>query len=927
MLKNSLLAVLFFTCAFAKAQSYTITGTLKDKTTQESLEAATVFLETVRDSTLLTYTISNGAGAFELKTRTKLKEARVNISFVGFADYSKKITLDTEDIDLGTIELEESAAMLNEVVLKSRSPVTVKKDTLEFNVSSFKTKKDATVEDLLKELPGVEVDEDGKILVNGKEVSQILVNGKPFFSDDPTIATRNLTKDIIEKIQVVDTKTTDEAFSGEEGDQENKTINLTIKEENNKGTFGRLSAGGGTDSRFEYAGIINRFDNDRRISVLGGGNNINSPGFSFGEIQKMFGSGGSISYNSNGNFSIGGRRFGGGEGIVNSRTAGANYADVIGENIDVNGDYFYSGSNSNNESRVERENILPDRRFFTSRNSKTFNNTDSHDVNTSFEYKVDSTLFLTVRPSFTRVDSRNEFEGSETSRDSDGNLINSSTSSNIDETTANNFKNEINATKKWGDKGSFFRFNVENTIERQDSRERVQSEALIFSDPDVVSDRTLRDQTSDGDQTLDGLYVSGTLRQPLIAKKLFVDFGLNYRNDRRENKRSTFNFDETTQDFTLFQEALSTDFTFKNTRLTPSLNLAYNGEKLNMSFRTSYVFRTLENSDALRSELSASRDFEAVELNSNMNYRFSTKASMYMGYSLSNAPPQLSQLNPFVDVSNPLNTVVGNPDLEPTNRHSLYVGFNNFDFQNGGGFYSYFNFNSSTDDVVTRSTINDDLTRTTTFENVDGNYGVSGSLGYDKKVKIDSVKTVTFRMGLYGNGNRRTNFNNDVQYESINNTVSPNVGVTFDWKKVLTIAPRYTFSYSRNTFDLDLFEDQTFRRHSLNTRINVIGIKNIEWRNDVNYTYNPDVAPGFDQNVLFWNSTVSYSFAKDRAQLSLKIYDVLGQNNNAQRTATADYIQDSQSTVLQRYGMLSFSWKFNTLGSKGETGNGGMFFF
>ena len=149
-----------------------------------------------------------------------------------------------------------------------------------------------------------------------------MVNGKPFFGNDPTMTTKNLTKEIVEKVQVVNTKTKSEAYTGDEGDTQYKTINLTIKEENNKGVFGRVAAGAGTDERWEFAGLFNRFDNDQRISVLAGGNNINSPGFSFGEISKMFGRGGGTTFSSNGSFSIGGRSFGGGQGITTSKNTG-----------------------------------------------------------------------------------------------------------------------------------------------------------------------------------------------------------------------------------------------------------------------------------------------------------------------------------------------------------------------------------------------------------------------------------------------------------------------------------------------------------------------------------------------------------------------------------------------------------------------------
>ena len=189
--------------SFAQFQNFKISGKITAEDTQVALESATIYLEKAKDSTLVTYTISDQDGLFNIQDKTAEKELRLYVSFVGYQTLQKDITLGTEPIALGTLELKLGENTLDEVLITSRAPITIKKDTLEFNVKSFKTKKDATVEDLLKQLPGVEVDPAGNITVNGKEVNKILVNGKPFFGDDPTITTRNLTKEIIEKVQIV----------------------------------------------------------------------------------------------------------------------------------------------------------------------------------------------------------------------------------------------------------------------------------------------------------------------------------------------------------------------------------------------------------------------------------------------------------------------------------------------------------------------------------------------------------------------------------------------------------------------------------------------------------------------------------------------------------------------------------------------------
>ena len=919
-----LLAIALCLSVAMQAQNFSITGTLKDKDSKQTLEAATVFLETVKDSTLITYTITNQDGLFQLEGRAQEKDARVNISFLGYESFTKNVDLSTGDIILGDIELALATNTLGEVVVKSRAPVTVKKDTLEFNVSSFKTKKDANIEDLLKELPGVEVDESGKILVNGKEVNKILVNGKPFFGDDPTIATRNLTKEIVEKIQVVDTKTEDEAFAGEDGDQESKTINLTISEEKNKGVFGRVAAGGGTDDRFEYAGIVNAFDNERRISVLAGGNNINSAGFSFGEIRKMFGGGRSVYFNGNGSFGIDGRSFGGGQGIVNSRSVGANYTDEYAKGFDASMDYFYSAANSFDETRVERENILPDRRFFTNSDSRNDSNSDNHSVNATINIKKDSTLLINIKPKFSFANSETRFSRTEESLNEGGELINESVNDNFVTDEGKNFENTLSITKKWGDKGAYIRARVQNEINRQESEDFIVSNTEIFGDnPSVIN----RNQFTDGETTLDGYNLNVTYRVPLVAKKLFLDVDFGHRSDTRKRKRSTFDFDEVSQQYNIINQELSTDFEGRNSRTTPKLGLNYDNEKLNLSVSAGYVFRTLENNDNLRPELDIKQNFEALELDTYVNYRFSPKSSMYASLGKSNRPPEVTQLNPFVDVSDPLNIVEGNPNLAPANDYNFYGGFNNYDFQKGGGWYLNGNGNFTNDAIVRKTTIDDNLVSRTTYVNVNGNYRLGAGGGYNKNVKIDSLRSIKYGGGIYTNFGRNVNFNNEVQYASKTRSLTPRINFTYTWKNLFEVKPSYNISISKTQFGLDAFEDQDFISHNVSLSTALFVPKNWEWRNDINYNYNPNIASDFQRSAVFWNSTIAYSFAKDRATATLKVYDVLDQNTNARRTANANFVQDVQSTVLEQYFMLSLSWKFNTLGKKGETDDGGVFFF
>lgn len=903
---KNFLCILTLLCActtFSQGSPFKISGTLISEEDKSSLEAATIYLETLKDSTLVTYTISDKNGIFILDNRTYEDSLNLTVSYLGFEPYSQIIKIGKTPIDLKTITL-KSANVLDEIIIRSRAPISVKKDTLEFNVASFKTKIDANVEDLLKELPGVEVDEDGTIKVNGKEVNKIFVNGKPFFGDDPTITTRNLTKELIEKIQITDTKSKAEAFSGEKGDSENKTINLTIKEENNKGVFGRVSAGGGTNERYEYAGMVNIFDNEQRLSVLAGGNNINSSGFSFGELRKMFGGAGR------------GRSFGGGRGITTSNTAGVNYADQLGNDNDVSGDYFYSGSNSKNATTSERENFLPDSKYFTNSTSSSQNNTDSHSANMAFDLEVDSTFMVNVRPSFRLSNTMTTSERQEESRDEDDILTNQSETASFVETVGKNFGNNVNMTKKFGNRGAFLRAYINADVNTTNSEDFLNSETNIYGDSpnDIV-----RKQFTDDERNSNNLNMGATYRLPLEAKKWFLDFKYGYNTNKRRNIRSTFDFDETTQSFDDFNTQLSSNFTNKNHRHSPNAKLVYNSDKMTFRLGSGYTNRTIENADRLRPELSLKRSFDFLEVDTDMNYRFSPKSSINFKYDYKNDIPRIDQLQPFQDVANPLNTITGNPNLKPSKKHSFNFGFNNFDFQKRTGFYMYGRANLIKDEVVSKTTVDENFVRNTTYTNVDGNYSASVGSSWSKDFKLDSLQTVKVRFGLSASLNNQVNFNNGLQYAALSTRLNPNLELTYRWNKLFEIRPNYRLSFTTTRYDLDKLDDREFVSHRLGIRTATFFPKKLEWRNDINFSYNPNVAEGFQKSAWFWNATLAYSVLKDNGTITLKVYDLLNQNTNAQRTTTENYIQDSQSTVLEQYFMLSFNWKFNSLGSKGET--------
>lgn len=892
------------------AQEFEIKGSVVDSTTKLPLESATIYLQTLKDSSLITYTISDKDGKFELAGRTQQKEANLFVTFTGFKPYQQKITLDKSVITLPQIGMEIAADELDAVQITAiKAPITVKKDTLEFNADSFRTRPDATVEDLIKQLPGVEVDSDGKIKVNGKEVNKILVNGKPFFGNDPNIATKNLTKEIVDKIQVTTTKSESEEFTGKQATSEEQTINIELKEDQNKGFFGRATVSGGTDERYAMSGIGNYFNDKQRVSVLGSKNNINSSGFSFDEIYDMMGStANSISRNGNGSFSINGQSFGGGQGITTTTNGGISFVDEYEDKTEIVADYFYSRADSENESRVERENILPDGRFFTNSRSTFLNKNDNHRASAELQFEIDSTFKIYVRPNFQFTEGENFSSRTEESLDEDGNVLNTGVSSDFTESERRNLTSDIDIIKKFGSKGAFLRIGTNGNFINNTSDNFLNTTNEIFG---TMPSSETRDQLTDTESKENNISADIEYRIPL-KEKLFLDVEYRFSNRRERNDRRVFDFNNTTNAYDDFNESLSSDLRVNFQTHLPRIGINYETEKLYLSFNTGLFISELENEEFIQNT-SVRSTFSDININGYMRYRIKQGMSVYFNYNTRTQAPRAQQLQPVANVSNPLNITVGNPNLNREFSHNMYANFNNYDFKTQSGFFLWFSGGFTNDQIVPVSVTDENRIRTTTYTNVDGIIRANGGGSFSKTIKKDST-SLRYSVGLYGNYNKNFNFSNGVKFSTKRSGITPSVRMTYSYKKLLEIEPSYNVNFNTTKYSLDNFDNESFQAHTVGLKTTTYWPKNIVFGNDLRYTYQTNVAPGFERSSLFWNMSLGLKILNDKGTIKLTAYDLLDQNINTRRTVTADFIQDSQSTVLQRYFMLGFTYKVNKVG-------------
>ena len=541
---------------------FTISGTVKDKTDDSPLPQVSIRLLSARDSSFVTGVSSKNDGTFALTVK-KAGNYLAAFSFLGYKTTYEpvRLTANQRRRNIGTVLLESNDILLQEAVVVGKAPeVVVKEDTVEFNADSYKTQPNSVVEDLLKKLPGVEVDSEGKITHAGKEITKILVDGKEFFSDDPKIATKNLPVDIVEKLQVVDRKSDLARLTGVDDGEEETVINLTIKKGMKHGWFGNVSGGYGLDGRYEAGAMINRFFGDNQITILAGSNNTNNMGFT----------------------DLGGsrfRRFGGMNGINTSHNVGVNFNVGKGEEFRVGGDVSYNNSNRNVLQRTERQNLFADSTSYYSGHNKMNDHGQNIRGNFRIHWEIDSLNTLEFRPKFAVALSRSDSYDSAltTAGDLARSKVNFSESDNFNKGTGYDLSGELIYNHKFLSRPGRS-FSIQAEYKFSDTKEDGWTKAL-YKYYQLATDSTL-DQIDDNHTWSNGYGARLTWTEPLgdVKKGRFLTFS--YRFQANFNNADKYTYDVFTDPLT----ALPLD-TLRNDDLSNSFRNNYYMHRAQVGFK------------------------------------------------------------------------------------------------------------------------------------------------------------------------------------------------------------------------------------------------------------------------------------------------------------------------------------------------------
>lgn len=805
--------------------------------------------------------------------------------------------LSHESIDLGDF-----------VVKATKAAVVTKQDTIEFNAGSYKVTPNATVEDLLKKLPGVEVGSDGKITSNGKTITKVLVDGKEFFGEDTQMATKNLPSDLVDKVQVVDKKSDFARLTGVDDGEDETVINLTVKKNMKNGWFGNFEAGYGTDNRYAGSFNVSTFTDNNQISLVGGANNVNEQGF----MDR-----------GRGNFNS----FGGSGGINSSQRIGLNFNVGKTERFRVGGNVYYSHSDRKAISNTDTQYLFPD--SVSTQSAGNSSRDRGHNVYGGFrmEWKITENNTVDFRPDFS-INFRNA-EMNDTSLLRAGDvlrtLVNRNDNSRFNDGTSWNVGGDLIYNHKVASHpGRSFsvraRYSFSNTRQYTTS----WNDILYYLQQD---DSETLYQYIDGRQWNNTVNGTLTWTEPLGELKRGNFLQVSYRFQGRFN-----NSDKGTYDLPLpvnpdgfipsgldgipadgdFNTDLSNNF--RNALLTHELKVGYKKVTNKMNLEAGMVFSpsSSRSTDLINSARNIpTRWVWNVAPYFRLRYRFSKTESLHVRYNARTSQASMSQLQPVKDVSNPLNIVIGNPDLKPTFTQSVNFHYNRYDSERQQALMAMLNADYSTNVIVSR-TVTDPTTggRTTTYANANGNMNLFGMAMVNQPFRNRHWR---FQAHLGVRYSSHAGYINGEFNRTGNLNLTPRAGITFQCDVFqMSVNPTYSFGMTTNTL-----KDQRNRytnTYGFFTDATLTLPFGLNVGTDLSFDRSTGYSAGFDNDSWLWNASVSYSTLRDKSlAFTVRAYDLLQMKKNVSRSISANQIVDSRYNDLTRYVMFSVSYTFNTM--------------
>ncbi len=900
------------------AQTNGLLGRVYDSTNVKPIVFATVSIIRKSDSMLVKHARTNQQGRFSI-SGLKADTFILLIAHNNYIDFVDEIILTEKDAvkDLGDYNMIQRGQVLREVIIKNTAGIKIKGDTLEYLADSFKVRQGAMVEDLLKVLPGIQVNKKGEITAQGEKVEKVLVDGEEFFGDDPTVATQNIQSKVVEKVQVFDKKSDQAAFTGFDDGQEEKTINLKLKDNMNKGQFGKVELGAGLDDRWQNQAMVNSFKNKRQMSLYGLMSSNGKTGLGWEDKNKYTGDGGNMMMDDDGGFMWNfydsgddGGNFGNGipEGLTKAWVGGVHYADKWNENKEhVNTNYSFGRINRTKNENSITENLFPGRNYQSLDNSNSFSSRNTHRLTGKYDFAIDSSLTIIYNMSgrLAFIDGSNFSKTQNTTYNEVP--ISSRMTNKSDQSVTSNINNQATINKKLKKTGRTISFNASFNYNNNHADGTIEGEnGYVVAGTSV---QEMIDQKKKDDFVANVLSSDLTYTEPL-SKKVLLKLSYGITSDNSHSSKTAKVKPTGSIDYSDRVDSLSSDFSSDIFSQTAGLEFKYNEKKYNVTLGSKARYSMFKQMDLVRNRR---YDYNRVNLFPTLrfNYKFDQFRRFTFSYSGSTKQPNISQIQPVQDNSNPLNIIIGNPNLKMGYNQNININYFSYKVLSSRSLYAGIMFTNSFNNIATNRTL-DEFGRTINrYVNLNGGYNASLWGGINTKIPKTPIDG---KMNVSGSFAHTPTIINNLEGNSNSFSITLTPGLSYSKEDKMYLSLDLGTIYTKTQNNLQTSRDITFFSFAPSASMNFYLPKNIEIGTDADYLYNPPVGPyatSFDRFI--WNGYIAYKMLKSKTlEWRASMNDILNQNKGYERSTTANYNTERNFQTLSRYWMIGMVWNFNT---------------
>lgn len=898
------------------SQNNTVTGYLVDHLNSLPVVNASISIVNAKDSLLQGFSRTDHNGFYSI-SGIDTGNMTIYYSYPGFLINSEDFSVTGKNAQLkrDTASLYKQDLLLNEVTIIDQSTIKIKGDTIEFKADSFAVSKNANAEDLLKKLPGVQVNSKGEITAMGERVQKVYVDGEEFFGEDPTIATKNIQAKAIDKVQVYDQKSEQATLTGLDDGQKMKVVNLKLKDDYKQGYFGKINATAGLKPLYYDESILAQYyKGNAKYALYGILSNTGSINLSFRDNREFMGNNDNIYFSGDGititrssgddDLSWDGQY--NGQGKPQAKALGGSYSNKFFNNkLKVNLNYGYSDRMIDLTRKTYTQQFIPNSFLNNYDSLDQIKSNKKHSGQAKVSYDIDSFTTIDYTLNLSMADKTGTSNYHQKNENNENKLLSEVNRNNTLDGDETKWSNRLFIQKKYKNKNRSTSLNAYYNVNQSTDSTLLYSQNNFYAQNSYSLWRQLREDKLNSKSLTASIYHTEPLNE-----QFKLNFSIGTSISDQSSSRGSYEYNDEQHLYNQFVDSLSNNFRYHT--MDNNATAAINYEKDKWRIGLGGEFHNIKyNLNNIQLDTIRKYNNNRWVPQAYITYKFSRSQRIYINYRGNVTAPSIDQIQPLQDNSNPLYVVIGNPNLHQKYNQNISVSYNKWEMLSGNSIWSNFSFNNTFNDIIQTTSIDASGRNTVTYVNADGNYNASLYTNFNFKLNKN------FDFGIGGNGNYSNNISyiNNVKSTVKNTSIGPSVDLNWEIEDKIELEAGYNPNWNFTRGGI-IQNNIHYYSHELTGSLKYFFTKKLSISTNFSYIQqNPQNKYDQEFKQMLWNANLSYTLLKnDNLQIKLGVNDILNQNRGFSRYAGSQSITENTYNTIQRYGLLSLVYNFrNTM--------------